>query len=88
MTDEAQSLHAAQSHYDNLAMEDFYGPDEAGDEMPDNVVACAWCKRMLFPGGIWFGPGLSFMRLVQEKCKITHGICPECDAMMRKGVKL
>jgi len=42
------------------------------------ICICAWCKK------VWIEPGLWVELVVPEgECKITHGICPECEREVR-----
>jgi hypothetical protein len=49
------------------------------------VPVCAWCKKVRNDSGYWYQ--IEKYITANSKTKITHGICPECEAKFLKPAK-
>lgn len=53
-------------------------------ETLENLLpVCAWCKKVRNDSGYW--DQIEKYITANSKTKITHGICPECEAKMLRG---
>lgn len=55
------------------------------------VRMCSWCQQVALPDGRWFPieTAMAQMRLLETDTlpRITHGICPDCAAELRRQLE-
>ena len=63
------------------------GPSPTGNVTPERLLTrCAWCQHVKLPEGDWVGVDALADRLdffIGEASRLTHGICPACEAAVR-----